>query len=115
MACAVAERLFAARLKLAGAKPVFPVFKLVPMNFRAVGLWVLCVACATVVSSSGLGQTDAAQNQKAGAQAKAAAPATPAGADRYAAEPTVIERNDREIFVAADGTGGALQRTVGDH
>lgn len=112
MACAAAERLFAARLKLAGAKPVFPVFKLVPMNFRAVGLWVLCVACATVVSSSGLGQTDAAQNQKAGAQAKAAAPATPAGADRYAAEPTVIERNDREIFVAADGTGFEHQTVV---
>ena len=32
--------------------------------------------------------------------------------DRYAAEPTVIERNDREVSVAADGSGSEQQTIV---
>ena len=44
--------------------------------------------------------------------AAAAKPALTPGVDRYATEPAVIERNDREVTFAADGTGTEQQSLV---
>src|SRR5260370_947584 len=96
------------------------------MRIGLVGLWAAGMTCAVVVCSQCVGQSGQVPNQPVSGIPHAAAqlPLTPtsgkamakaatsSNADRYAAEPTVIERNDREVSFAADGTGFEHQTLV---
>lgn len=96
------------------------------MRLIRAGLWTAGIACGIAVCRQGVGQLAQVTNQRvsgssyavaqtsldsasSGAQSK---PASASSADRYVAEPTVIERNDREITFAVDGTGSEHQTLV---
>lgn len=84
------------------------------------------ITCAIAVCNKGVGQSGQVTHQRVSGLSYAVAqiPLTSASseagpksapsssADRYVAEPTVIERNDREITFAADGTGSEHQTLV---
>jgi tetratricopeptide (TPR) repeat protein len=92
-------------------------------EFRQRSARTLCLLCA-YVSLTALPSATAAQKASGGGQpktrtipitttdSKAAPAALTATPDRYATEPAVIERNDRESVFAADGTGFETQSIV---
>src|SRR5258708_4628827 len=102
-------------------------YSTVRMRSGQVGLWAAGLICVLALCGKGVGQSGQITNQDVGGGspgAVAQAPLTSPGADgkikpapsssagRYVAEPTVIERNDREISFAADGTGSEHQTLV---
>src|SRR6266851_1393411 len=101
----------------------FFLYSTIRMRLRRVGLWAAGITCAVAVCSKGVGQSGQVTNQRVSGLPHALAqipltsantdagtkPAPPSSAGRYVAEPTVIERNDREISFAADGTGSEHQ------
>ena len=105
----------------------FFLYSTVRMRSGQVGLWAAGLLCVLALCGKGVGQSGQITNQDVGGAlpgAVAQAPLTSPGADgkikpapsssagRYVAEPTVIERNDREISFAADGTGSEHQTLV---
>lgn len=88
-------------------------------EFRQRSARTLCFLCA-YVSLTALPNSVAAQQSSGGSQpSNQTIPITttdsktaPASTDRYATEPAVIERNDRESVFAADGTGFETQSIV---